>query len=186
MSEITQLLQNLDSGDKASSDHLLDLVYHELRSLASAKLGREKGYHTLQATALVHDAWLRLGGDQPTSWKNRAHFFGAAAEAMRRILIERARKKRTQRQGGGQGAIPIDGIEIECPSDFTEDGLAVHEALEKFADSHPEKAELVKLRFFVGLTTEQTASALGIAVPTVKRWWKFSKAWLRVEMAKMS
>lgn len=182
MSEITQFLDEMRDGDTDASDRLLELVYEELRSVASSKLARERGHQTLQATALVHDAWLRLGGDQQSPWRSRAHFFGAAGEAMRRILIDRARRKQALRHGGGSERVLLDEVEIVSPSDFSEDALAVNEALDRFAMDQPEKAELVKLRFFVGLTTEQAASAMSISVPTAKRWWKFSKAWLRVEM----
>ena len=182
VSDITYLLEEFDAGDRNAADRLLERVYDELRSLAAAKLAREKGPQTLQATALVHDAWLRLGGDDQEAWRNRAHFFGAAAEAMRRILIDRARRKQAARHGGGVAPIPLDDIEIPGPSDFNEDALAVHEVLERFSKEHPKKAALVKLRFFVGLTNEQAADALDIATPTAKRWWKYAKAWLRVEM----
>ncbi len=182
MSDITYLLEEFDAGESNAADRLLERVYDELRSLAAAKLAREKGPQTLQATALVHDAWLRLGGDDQEAWRNRAHFFAAAAEAMRRILIDRARRKQAARHGGGVESIPLDDIEIPGPSDFNEDSLEVHEVLERFSEEHPEKAALVKLRFFVGLTIEQSADALDIATPTAKRWWKYAKAWLRVEM----
>lgn len=182
MSEITQILEAVNTGDEQAAERLLALVYDELREVAGAKLARERGPQTLQATALVHDAWLRLGGEGQPGWRNRAHFFGAAAEAMRRILIDRARRKQAQRHGGGLERVALDEVDIAAPPDFQEDAVDVNEALEKFKQAHPEKASLVKLRYFVGLTTDQAADALGIATPTAKRWWKFSKAWLRVEI----
>lgn len=155
----------------------LSLVYEELRTLAARKMSQEYGNQTLQATALVHEAWLRLGGDQQPAWKNRSQFFFAAAEAMRRILIDRARRKRAVRHGGGLYREPLDGLEIACPGEDDE-LLAVSEALEKLRLESPKKAELVKLRYFGGLSLKETASLLGISEPTAVRWWLYSKAWL--------
>jgi RNA polymerase sigma factor (TIGR02999 family) len=152
-----------------------------LRKLAPAKMAHEAAGHTLQPTALVHEVWLRLGGDEAPSFQNRAHFFGAAAEAMRRILIERARRRLAAKRGGG--AVNVDLDEIEITSPVADDQLlAVNEALEKFAAIDPRKAELVKLRNFVGLSFDEAATALGIAVPTAKQWWAYARAWLTVEL----
>ena len=182
MSEITRVLNRVQQGDANAADELLPLVYQELRKLAAQKMANEAVGHTLQPTALVHEAWLRLGGSEAPSFQNRAHFFGAAAEAMRRILIERARRRLAAKRGGG--TVPVDLDEIEIPSPTADDDqlLAVNEALEKFAVLEPRKAELVKLRYFVGMSFDETATALGIAVPTAKQWWTYACAWLTVEL----
>lgn len=146
-------------------------------------MSREAAGHTLQPTALVHEAWLRLGGEAAPTFQNRAHFFGAAAEAMRRILIERARRRQAAKRGSGTAPLDADDLDIPSPAPDDDSLLAIHEALEKFSAVDPRKAELVKLRYFVGLNFEETAAALGIAVPTAKQWWAYSRAWLRVEMA---
>ncbi|HWD21105.1 MAG TPA: sigma-70 family RNA polymerase sigma factor [Verrucomicrobiae bacterium] len=177
MTEITQLLQRLDAGDPRSAEELLPLVYEELRKLAASKMAREAPGQTLQPTALVHEAWLRVAGGTAPAFHGRAHFFGAAAEAMRRILIDRARRKSAQKHGGGQARVEMDDWEIAGPAP-DEQLLALDEALGKFAMLEPRKAELVKLRFFAGLTTEQAADALGISEPTAKRWWAYARAWL--------
>lgn len=183
MSEITFLLQRFDSGDTNAADRLLPLVYHELRRLAAAKMACESGYHTLQPTALVHEAWLRLGADAQPRWENRGHFFAAAAETMRRILIDRARRRRASRHGGGLERVDVTTIEIPCPHHRADDQMfAVHEALEKFAQEEPLKAELVKLRYFGGLTLEEAASALNIPEGTAKRWWTYARAKLYQEL----
>jgi RNA polymerase sigma factor (TIGR02999 family) len=160
---------------------LLPLVYNELRRLAAHKMANEAAGQTLQPTALVHEAWLRLVGNQKQQWNGRAHFFGAAAEAMRRILVENGRRKRAVRHGGGQAKLDIQEIELAAPAQ-DDDVLAVNDALEKLAARDSKKAELVKLRYFVGLTTEEAAQVLGISVPTADRWWNFSRAWLFEEM----
>ena len=176
--DITLLLQKAEKGDTHAAERILPLVYDELRKLAAARMARESGAQTLQPTALVHEAWLRLGGDAQPSWENRGHFFAAAAEAMRRILIDRARHRRAQRHGGGQVRVDLENIELAAPSDNDDYMvLAVHEALEKFAGEDPAKAELVKLRYFAGLTLEEAADALGIPHGTAKRWWTYSRAW---------
>ena len=177
MTEITQLLHSIDKGDLKSAEQLLPLVYEELRRLAASKMAREAPGQTLQATALVHEAWLKLAGDAAPPFNGKAHFFGAAAEAMRRILIDRARRKAAQRHGAGQQRVDIEEIEIAAPA-ADDELLAINEALDKFAARDPQKAELVKLRFFTGLTIEQAAEALGIAEPTAKRWWAYARAWL--------
>ncbi len=182
MSDVTQLLQAASAGDTKAAQELLPLVYEELRRLAARKMAQEARDHTLQPTALVHEAWLRLAGDEAARFENRAHFFGAAAEAMRRILIDRARRRLAAKRGGGAEPLDVDGIEIPSPAPDDETLLRVNEALEKFAAMDPRKAELVKLRYFVGMNFEETAAALGIAVPTAKQWWAYARAWLTVEM----
>ena len=137
---------------------------------------------TLQPTALVHEAWLRLTGNAEPQFENRAHFFAAAAEAMRRILIERARRRLAAKRGAGVAPVPLDELEIPSPASSDDQLLAVNDALERLAALHPRKAELVKLRYFVGMSFEETAAALGIAVPTAKQWWSYGRAWLTVEL----
>ena len=181
MSAVTHIVERVNAGDPRAASELLPLVYDELRRLAAAKMARESPNQTLQPTALVHEAYLRLVGDEDLHWNGRAHFFGAAAEAMRRILIENARRKRAVRHGGDQGRTDIDGIEIvTAVSD--DELLTVHEVLERFAARDRQKAELVKLRYFVGHTTEEAAEILGISVPTADRWWNYSRAWLFKEI----
>lgn len=176
MSEVTRLLEAVQQGDHAAGEQLLGLVYQELRQLARAKMALELPGHTLQPTALVHEAWLRLG---EARFQNRAHFFGAAAEAMRRILIERARRKLTAKRGAGAEHVNFDDIEIATPGNTKEDELvAVDEALEALAALDERKADLVKLRHFVGLTSEQAAEVLGISKATADREWAFARAWL--------
>ena len=182
MSELTRVLDRVQQGDARAAGELLPLVYDELRQLASAKMARESAGHTLQPTALVHEAWLRLGGDAAPSFQNRAHFFGAAAEAMRRILIERARRRVAAKRGAGAAMVDLDEIEIPSPAADDDQLLAINEALEKFAALDPRKAELVKLRYFVGMSFDEAATALGIAVPTAKQWWAYARAWLTVEL----
>jgi RNA polymerase sigma factor (TIGR02999 family) len=181
VSEFTRILEAAQQGDPQASHDLLPLVYEELRRLAAHKMTNEVPGHTLQPTALVHEAWLRLIGNENSRWNGRAHFFGAAAEAMRRILIENARRKRAARHGGGQARLDIQDIEIAAGAKDDE-LLAVSDALEKFAARDKRKAELVKLRYFVGLTTEEAAVVLGISIPTADRWWNFSRAWLFEEI----
>jgi len=178
--DVTVMLQRMEQGDPQAADELLPLVYDELRKLASAKMAREPAGQTLQPTALVHEAWLRLGGDQQPSWQNRAHFFASAAEAMRRILIERARRRRAVRHGGGLERVDVDdpALGIAAPAAADDELLAVHETLDRLAAHDARKAELVKLRYFAGLTVEQAAEVLGIAVPTAKRDWTYARAWL--------
>ena len=174
MSDVTRLLEAVRHGDARAGEELLPLVYAELRQLARAKMAREQPGHTLQPTALVHEAWLRLGEQ---SFENRAHFFGAAAEAMRRILIERARRKLAAKHGAGAEHVDADDIEIAAPSKDDE-LLAVHEALDALAAHDARKAELVKLRYFAGLTIDEAADVLGISAPTAKRDWTYARAWL--------
>jgi RNA polymerase sigma factor (TIGR02999 family) len=182
VSDITRILQAAQNGEPKAADELLPLVYAELRRLAAHRMSNEAQGHTLQPTALVHEAWMRLvGGNGQAQFQNRAHFFAAAAEAMRRILIDRARRKRAARHGGGQARIDITEIEVANVAKDDE-LLALNDALEKFAVRDKQKAELVKLRYFVGLTTEEAAGVLGISIPTADRWWNFSRAWLFEEI----
>lgn len=181
MHEVTQILNGIERGE-AGAGELLPLVYEELRKLAAHKMAHEPPGQTLQPTALVHEAWLRLAGQEVRGeFKSRAHFFGAAAEAMRRILIDRARTKYARRHGGGQQRLDIGELEIaaEPPA---EELLALNEALEKFARQDPAKAELVKLRYFAGLTIPEAAEILQISEPTAKRHWTFARAWLQAEI----
>src|SRR5882757_1711639 len=181
MSEATILLNAVEQGDPEAADKLLELVYDELRRLATSKMARETPGQTLQPTELVHEAWLRLVGIKNPKFENRAHFFSAAAEAMRRILIDRARRKLTQRHGGGVERVDLDGQELAAP-DVDQQLLAVHEVLDLFAKQHPLPAEVVKLRYFVGMTNEETAEALNISVATVKNYWTFARTWISLEI----
>jgi RNA polymerase sigma factor (TIGR02999 family) len=175
--DFTSILEGAEQGDPKAAEQLLPLVYDELRRLAAHKMANEAPGQTLQPTALVHEAWLRLMGSGNQQWNGRGHFFGAAAEAMRRILIENARRKHAVRHGGGQAKIDIAEIEIAVTAKDDE-LLAVNDLLEKFAAHDKRKAELVKLRYFVGMTTAEAAEVLGISVPTADRWWNYSRAWL--------
>lgn len=157
-------------------------VYDELRAIAAAKLTREPTGLTLQPTALVHEAWLRLGGEAQPGWQNRRHFFGAAAEAMRRILVESARRRRTARHGGGHERADAGELALVTTPGEDERVLALHEALERLAALDGEKAELVKLRYFAGATLREAAAMLGVSEPTASRWWAFARAWLHREI----
>ena len=172
----------LERGELPPPEELLPLVYEELRRLAAHKMALEAPGQTLQPTALVHEAWLRLGADGQPLWTNRAHFFAAAAEAMRRILVERARRRTALKRGGGADRVSLDALEIPIEVADDERLLAVDEALEQFAALDPRKADLVKLRYFTGMTFEEAASVLDIAVPTAKEWWAYGRAWLAVAM----
>jgi RNA polymerase sigma factor (TIGR02999 family) len=177
MSEVTRILDRVHQGEAQAAEELLPLVYEELRKLAASKMAHEIPGQTLQPTALVHEAWLRLGADVQPSWQNRAHFFAAAAEAMRRILIDVARRKRQVRHGGEQQRVPLERTDIALPDD-RELLLQVHEVLDELAAVHPMKAQVVKLRFFVGLSTKETAEVLRVSERTIERDWRFAKAWL--------
>jgi RNA polymerase sigma factor (TIGR02999 family) len=183
MSDVTQLLQAAATGDQRAGAQLLPLVYDELRRLAAHRLAGEQSNHTLQPTALVHEAWLKISSADEQNWNGRQHFFAAAAEAMRRILVDRARRRQAAKRGAGEVCLDADELDIPAPAP-DEQLLAVNEAVEKFAAVDARKAELVKLRYFVGMTFEEAAAALGIAVPTAKQWWAYSRAWLRVEIAR--
>jgi len=164
-----------------NTEELLPLVYAELRRLAAHKMASENPGQTLQPTALVHEAWLKLGGEQNRQWRNRNHFFAAAAEAMRRILTDNARRKRRVRHGGDQQRVELEDATTAADSE-ADHILAISEALEKLAKLDPERAELVKLRYFVGLTFAEAADVLGISEPTAKRYWSFARAWLYEEI----
>ena len=181
MSDVTRILEAVARGDQASADELLPLVYQELRKLAAHKMAGQASGHTLQPTALVHEAWLRLAGNEPGRFAGRAHFFAAAAEAMRHILIDSARRKRAVRHGGGQMRVDLQDVEIASLANDDE-LLAVHDALDKLAAEDSKKAELAKLRYFVGMTFEEAAEILGISVATAKRHWAYARAFLYEEM----
>jgi RNA polymerase sigma factor (TIGR02999 family) len=182
MSDVTQVLRAMGRGDGQAATELLPLVYEELRELAASRMTREAPGHTLQPTALVHEAWLRIAGEAgPTHFDTRGHFFAAAAEAMRRILIDRARRKGAQKRGAGLQRVNLDDVDVAAQADDAT-LLRLDEALEKLAREDPPSAELVKLRFFTGLTTEQAAAALGISERTARRYWVFSRAFLHNEM----
>lgn len=177
MSEITQVLEAIGRGDGCASDELLPLVYAQLRQHASARMARESAGQTLQPTALVHEAWLRMFGDGEQKWQNRAHFFGAASQAMRRILIENARRKSRLKRGGDQLRIDIEQLELAATTP-DEKVLLIDEALEKLQEQDPEKARVVVLKFFGGLTNQQVAESMDVAERTVERHWAYAKAWL--------
>ena len=177
MSEATILLSAVERGDPKAVDQLLELVYQDLRQLANHKMAQEPPGQTLQPTALVHEAWLRLVGSEHPNFENRAHFFSAAAEAMRRILIDRARRRSALRHGGQLQRVDLDECNVAAPEADAE-LLAVHEALEELAKEYPIQAEVVKLRYFGGQTNEETAQLLGISLTTVKNYWAFARAWL--------
>jgi RNA polymerase sigma factor (TIGR02999 family) len=185
--DITLLLQQIGQGDKIAADQLLAAVYEELRRLAAAKMARESAGHTLQPTALVHEAWLRLGGEDQPAWANRAHFFGAAAEAMRRILIENARRKRAIRHGGELEKVSASatGFDFASPEADDEELLLINDALDALTAHDPRKAELVKQKYFIGLTLEEAADVLGISHRTAKRDWAYARAWLFNEVKRL-
>lgn len=175
MGDFTKLLESMRGSGSDAGERVLSLVYSELRQLARVKMARELPGQTLQPTALVHEAWLRLG--EPADFANRAHFFGAAAEAMRRILIDRARRRLAVRHGGGLARVELDDLQIAAPA-ADEELLVVHEALEALEKESQQQAELVKLRYFAGLSFEEAAEALSISVRTAKRHWTYARAWL--------
>jgi RNA polymerase sigma factor (TIGR02999 family) len=183
MSDVTQILQQIEDGDPSAAEQLLPLVYDELRKLAAARMAAEPSDHTLQATALVHEAYVRLvDGQRPQHWNGRGHFFGAAAEAMRRILVESARSKRRQKRHPGGTQVELDSAcAISEAPQF--DLLAVDDALTKLSRVDSTKAELVKLRYFAGLTMPQAAAAMGLSLATAERHWTFARTWLYAEMA---
>jgi RNA polymerase sigma factor (TIGR02999 family) len=179
MADITRILNAIEQGNIKATDDLLPLVYEELRCLAAQKLSHEQPGQTLQATALVHEAYIRLVSSEDRNWNSRGHFFKAAAEAMRRILVENARRKKSLKQGGNQQRVDMEEVTLtDCsnvPSDYI---IALDEALEKFSKNEKIKAEVVKLRYFAGLTIQQTAKILGISEATTKRYWIYARAWL--------
>ena len=182
MNDVTRILSAIERGDPQAAGQLLPLVYDELRKLAAQRLAHEKPGQTLQATALVHDAYLRLVDvEEAQRWNGRGHFFAAAAEAMRRILVENARRKRAEKHGGRLERHDLDDVDIAAPTP-SEDLLALDEALAKLEAEDPVKAQLVKLRYFAGLTEEDAARVLGISRATVQRHWRYAKAWLHGEL----
>jgi RNA polymerase sigma factor (TIGR02999 family) len=187
MSEVTRILSALDHGDAHAAEQLFLLVYDELRRMAAARLAQERPGQTLQATALVHEAYLRLVGapatDTPPQWQGRAHFFAAAAEAMRRILVEQARRKGRHKHGGGRPRLDIDLADLVAPLP-DEEVLALDEAMTRFAAQDPQRARLVQLRFYVGLSNDEAAQVLGISAITAKRYWRYARAWLHREVRK--
>jgi RNA polymerase sigma factor (TIGR02999 family) len=183
MNDITCILSSIEQGHAHAAEALLPLVYDELRKLAAQKLAQEKPEQTLEATALVHEAYIRLvDGEKVQHWDSRGHFFAAAAEAMRRILVDHARQRRSQRRGGAAKRRSLESLEAAVPAPDDE-LLAVDEALERLHQLDPPKAELVKLRYFAGLTIPEAAQALGISVPTANRYWAYARAWLHEELA---
>jgi RNA polymerase sigma factor (TIGR02999 family) len=183
MTDVTRILSAIEQGDPHAAEQLLPLVYEELRKLAAGKLAREAPGQTLQATALVHEAYLRLVDvEKAQHWDSRGHFFAAAAEAMRRVLIDNARRRHSQRRGGAAERRSLEGLEAAVPASDDE-LLAVDEALERLQKVGPPKAELVKLRYFGGLTIPEAAQALGISITTANRYWAYARAWLHEELA---
>src|SRR5256714_1229235 len=185
MSEVTRMLNAIEDGDGKAADELLPLVYGELRKLAASRMANEAAGNTLQPTALVHEAWLRLVGKDNPKFAGRAHFFAAAAEAMRRILIDRARRKSSLRHGGGQARVDIQQIDLASP-EADDQILAVSEALDKLAAQDPIEAELVKLRYFAGLTVEEAAGLLDISPRTARNYWAHARTWLYHEIGPIS
>jgi RNA polymerase sigma factor (TIGR02999 family) len=184
MTDVTRILSAIEQGDAQAADQLLPLVYDELRRLAAQRLAQEKPGQTLEATALVHEAYLRLvGADSKQPWNNRGHFFAAAAEAMRRILVENARRKRGRKHGGGRHRQPLDPNSVAAP-EAAEDLLALDEALTRLSETEPQVAELVKLRYFAGLTIPQAAAQLKISPRTADAWWAYAKAWFQAALQK--
>jgi RNA polymerase sigma factor (TIGR02999 family) len=178
MSDVTRILSQIDSGDPSAAGKLLPLVYDELRKLAAVRLAQEKPGQTLQATALVHEAYLRLvGNGNDEQWQGRGHFFAVAAEAMRRILVERFRRKQAARHGGNRQQVPLDEAELSVPA-LDYDLVAVDEALDRLAAADPAVAELVKLRYFAGMTIQEAATILGVSSRTANDYWTYAKAWL--------
>src|SRR5947209_19689187 len=187
MSEVSRILNALEQDGPHAAEQLLPLVYDELRKLAAQRLAQEKPGQTLQATALVHEAYLRLvGGEQTPDWNGRGHFFAAAAEAMRRILIDRARHKQTHKAGGGRRRLDLDDLEPALEEENGDRLLALDEALQQLEAEDPRKAELVKLRFFAGLTAEPAAAALGVSTSTAEKDWAYARSWLRVAIDRLS
>lgn len=182
MEGVTHILSAIEHGDPAAAEQLLPLIYNELRRLAAVKLASERPGHTLQATALVHEAYVRLvDGEQAQHWNSRGHFFGAAAEAMRRILVENGRRKQRIRHGGDWQRVELSDVEIAAPQPGA-DVLALSEALDRLEARDPRKAAVVKLRYFAGLTNQEAAAALGISSATADNDWAYAKSWLRLEL----
>jgi RNA polymerase sigma factor (TIGR02999 family) len=183
MSDVTRILSDMDHGDPKAAEELLPLLYDELRKLAAQKMANEAPGQTLQPTALVHEAWLRLVGSGHEHWNNRRHFFGAAAEAMRRILVEHARRKQRLKHGGGQRRLDLSQVDVAVASD-DETVVAVSEAVEKLASHNPIGAEMIRLRFFAGLSNTEADELLGLPERTARRTWAYARAWLYDELKK--
>lgn len=181
MTDVTRILNAIEGGDARATDELLPLVYEELRLLAAQKLSHEPPGQTLQATALVHEAYLRLVGDEPHDWQSRGHFFAAAAEAMRRILVDNARHKHAHKSGDGRRRIPLDAVDVNDPA-TPEEIVMLDDALARLTTEDPQAAEIVKLRLFAGLSIDQAAQAIGISRATAYRQWTYARAWLRSEI----
>jgi RNA polymerase sigma factor (TIGR02999 family) len=177
MSEVTRILKAVSQGEQQAAEELLPMVYEDLRRLAAAKMAGEAPGQTLQPTALVHEAWLRLSQQTEARWRNREQFYAVAAEAMRRILVDRARRRHARKHGGGLERVDLDTVNLPGPGDDNV-VLQVHEALDRLEAEAPDKAEVVKLRFFVGLENAEIAAVLGVSEKTVQRHWAFAKAWL--------
>ncbi len=177
ISDVTRIIDRVQQGELKAGDELLPMIYEQLRKLAAAKMANEPPGQTLQPTALVHEAWLRLSQQSRSNWKNREQFYAMAAEVMRRILVDRARRRRSRKHGGGLERMELDGVEATSPVD-DDLVLQVHDALERLDGEDHEKAQVVKLRFFVGLESAEIASLLGVSEKTVQRHWAFAKAWL--------
>jgi RNA polymerase sigma factor (TIGR02999 family) len=184
VNDVTRLLAEMAAGDAKAGEKLIAIVYAELRRMAARQMSGQDG-QTLQPTALVHEAWLKLAGERTHGWENRAHFFATAAMAMRSILVDRARRRKAMRHGGGQVRVAWEDIDVANGDGSACDDqiLAVHEVLEKLAAEHPQKAELVKLRYFAGLSMKEAADVLGVSEPTAHRWWAYARAWLGREIA---
>lgn len=182
VNEITRQLEGMANGDPQAAERLIEEAYADLRRMAARRMTPTGADQTLQPTALVHEAWLRLGGDQMHGWKNRAHFFAAAATAMRSIMVDRARSRKALRHGGGQERVVFAEADLASGSACDDQVLAVHDALDRLASEDPQKAELVKLRYFAGLSVEEAAQVLGVSEATVNRWWVYARAWLGREI----
>jgi RNA polymerase sigma factor (TIGR02999 family) len=181
LSDVTRILESIQHGDPRAADQLLPLVYAELRKLAAYKMAHNASGHTLQPTALVHEVWLRLVGGASPTFENRAHFFAAAAEAMRHLLIDNARRKLARHHGGGLQRVDLENVDIAMPPD-EEHLLAVNDAVDQLAEHSPIEAQVIKLRFFVGMTAAESAEVLGLAERTVKQYWSHAKTWLSREI----
>ena len=182
MNEITRQLEGMANGDPRAAERLIEEAYADLRRMAARRITPTGVDRTLQPTALVHEAWLRLGGDQMPGWKNRAHFFAAAATTMRSIMVDRARSRKAVRHGGGQERVAFTEATLTAGNACDDQVLAVHDALDRLALEDPQKAELVKLRYFAGLSVEEAAQVLGVSEATVNRWWVYARAWLGREI----